>query len=149
DAAAKVLAPGAHLSIELPNPQSPAARWYGALWPGWFVPQHQHMMPADNVVAALGERGFEVLDLSFGQTHQNGDPSVALFGLLQRTAPSPTALWSPEAEPARRLAHRARRVAVGSAVAAAMPAAVLADAGTRPYLASGQPSNAFPIQAKR
>ncbi|WP_018500232.1 class I SAM-dependent methyltransferase [Parafrankia discariae] len=144
-AAAQVLAPGGHLLIEVPNAQSPAARWFGTYWPGWFVPQHQHLVPADNLTAALGEVGLEVLDVRFGETHQRGDAPVACWGLWQRAAPSPSAPWNAASRPGL---ARARRALVGAAVFTAMPGAILWDMASRPYLTSGRRSNAYRVLAR-
>ncbi|MCK9903531.1 methyltransferase type 12 [Parafrankia colletiae] len=143
-AAARTLAPGGHLIIEVPNPQCPAGRWFGAYWPGWFVPQHQHLIPADNLVHALDEAGLKVLDVCFGEAHQGGDAPIALWGAWQRAAPSPAMPWQEVASPAR---ARARRVLTGAAMGAAMPAAVAWDAASRRYMTGGRRSNAYRVLA--
>lgn len=146
DAAATVLAPGQHLLVEVPNPRSPAARAYGRLWPGWLVPQHQHLMPADNLAVAMEHRGFTVQWVRFGEVHQPGDPVIALWSLLQRVAPSPTAPWRDEPNP--RLAQIRRAVATAAVVPAFGPA-ILLDGVTRPYFVGKQRSNAYRILARR
>ncbi|MCK9876355.1 class I SAM-dependent methyltransferase [Frankia sp. Ag45/Mut15] len=146
DAAARVLSPGAHLLIEVPNPHSPAARWYGSMWPGWLIPQHQHLIPAANLVAALEERGFETSGPIFGEVHQPGDPLSVPFGFLQTRAPSPSNPWgSAEASTALRL----RRAALATALAPAFAAGLVLDGVTRPYLTGGSRSNAYRVLARR
>ncbi len=146
DAAAAVLEPGGHLLIEVPNPDSPAARLYGALWPGWLIPQHQHLMPAANVAAALQERGFAVQETRFGEVHQKGDPVMALYGLLQRLAPSPSAAWRTTAVPRR---ARAVRALTAAALVPAFAGGLVLDEVSRPYLTSGSRANAYRILARR
>ncbi len=146
DAAAAVLEPGGHLLIEVPNPDSPAARLYGALWPGWLIPQHQHLMPAANVAVALQERGFAVQETRFGEVHQKGDPVMALYGLLQRLAPSPSAAWRTAAVPRRAWAARALTAA---ALVPAFAGGLVLDEVSRPYLTSGSRANAYRILARR
>lgn len=57
DAAAAVLASGGYLTIELPDPRSRMAGLLGPAWLPWFQPQHQHLIPAANLRAALADRG--------------------------------------------------------------------------------------------
>ncbi len=146
DVAATVLDPGGHLLIEVPNPDSAATRWYGSLWPGWLIPQHQHLIPAANLVEALQDRGFEVLETAFGETHQNGDPVIATYGLLQRLAPSPALPWREVDHPG--LGWAARGLAI-AALAPVFAAGLVFDGLSRPYLTSGTRSNAYRILARR
>ncbi|WP_308222450.1 class I SAM-dependent methyltransferase [Frankia sp. AgB32] len=146
DVAATVLEPGGHLLIEVPNPDSAATRWYGSLWPGWLIPQHQHLIPAANLVQALTERGFEVLAPAFGEVHQKGDPVIATYGLLQRLAPSPALPWREVDHPGR---ERAKRVLAIAALAPVFAAGLVVDELSRPYLTSGTRSNAYRILARR
>jgi len=146
DAAAAALEPGGHLLIEVPNPDSPASRWYRSLWPGWLVPQHQHLMPADNLVTALERRGFAVPEPTFGEVHQKGDPVLAVYSLLQLLAPSPSLAWRTSARPA---AARVGRALTAGALVPAFVAALVADDATRPYLTTGTRANAYRILARR
>ncbi|SNQ49657.1 Methyltransferase family protein [Frankia canadensis] len=146
DAAAAALEPGGHLLIEVPNPDSPAARWYRSLWPGWLVPQHQHLIPAANLVAALERRGFAVPEPVFGEVHQKGDPVMAVYGLLQTLAPSPSVAWRAPASPGR---GRAARALTAGALVPAFVAALVTDEATRPYLTTGTRANAYRILARR
>ncbi|MDT3446004.1 class I SAM-dependent methyltransferase [Pseudofrankia sp. BMG5.37] len=145
DAATTALTPGGHLLIEIPNPESPALRVYGPLSPSWMVPQHQHLPPADNLAAALTERGFQVENIEFGQTHLAGDGMYAWWALVQRFAPSPGLPWRDDPLPG---ASRAKRAAVLAALAPLFPAFVAADAASRPYLVRGTRANAYRILAR-
>ncbi|MGW7489695.1 methyltransferase domain-containing protein [Streptomyces sp. NPDC054786] len=109
DAAVKVLAPGGHLLIELPDPRSRAGRLLGRYWLPWFQPQHQHLMPAGNLKQALAARGFTVLAEQHGAAHQpNGDFLGAVALAANGLAPDPLAPWATvPATPARRAARSA------------------------------------------
>ncbi|WP_131803987.1 class I SAM-dependent methyltransferase, partial [Pseudofrankia sp. BMG5.36] len=145
DAATTALTPGGHLLIEIPNPESPALRVYGPLASGMLIPQHLNLLPADNLAAALTERGLRVEDVAFGETHISGDAPMAWWGLCQRLAPSPSLPWRADAHPGL---SRARRVATFAALAPLLPAAALAEAASRPYLTRGTRANAYRILAR-
>ncbi|MEV5486298.1 MULTISPECIES: class I SAM-dependent methyltransferase [Streptomyces] len=109
DAAVKVLAPGGHLLIELPDPESRTGRLLGPYWLPWFQPQHQHLMPVGNLKQALAARGFTVLAEQHGAAHQgNGDFLAAVALLANRLAPDPRAPWAVVPDtPGRRRARSA------------------------------------------
>jgi SAM-dependent methyltransferase len=94
DTAARVLPPGGHLLIELPDPQWPLARIFGPYWMPWFQPQHQHMMPLGNLTAALAERGLQPVAIERGLAHQENDFAIAWALMLMRIAPFRTLPWS-------------------------------------------------------
>lgn len=95
DAAAKVVRPGGHLLIELPDPQSWYARLLGRRWHPWFQPQHQHMMPLGNLTEALAARGFTVVTGEHGPAHQGGLFVAAVTHSLTAVAPDPGKPWYP------------------------------------------------------
>lgn len=121
DAAAQVLVPGGHLLIELPDPQSRMARLLGPHWLPWFQPQHQHLIPAANLRAALAERGFTVLAEEHGRAHQHNDFVGAVALVANRLAPDPRSPWADPslARPARRAVRQAVRAAAVPSLAAA------------------------------
>ncbi|WP_328382541.1 class I SAM-dependent methyltransferase [Streptomyces sp. NBC_00400] len=122
DAAVKVLAPGGHLLIELPDPESRAGRLLGRYWLPWFQPQHQHLMPVGNLKQALAARGFTVLAEQHGAAHQpNGDFLAAAALAANRLAPDPHAPWSTvPATPVRRAARSAVQAVAVPCYAAAL-----------------------------
>ncbi|WP_030988040.1 class I SAM-dependent methyltransferase [Streptomyces sp. NRRL S-1813] len=122
DAAVKVLAPGGHLLIELPDPRSRAGRLLGRYWLPWFQPQHQHLMPARNLADALTARGFTLLAEQHGAAHQpNGDFLGAVALAANGLAPDPDAPWSTvPATPARRAARSAVQAMAVPCYAAAL-----------------------------
>ncbi|MGW7573928.1 class I SAM-dependent methyltransferase [Streptomyces sp. NPDC054765] len=133
DAAVKVLAPGGHLLIELPDPTSRAGRLLGRYWLPWFQPQHQHLMPAANLKQALEARGFTVLVEQHGAAHQpNGDFLGAVALAANGLAPDPLAPWSTvPATPARRAARSAVQAMAVPCYAAALALDALRTAAAR------------------
>lgn len=95
DAAARMLPPGGHLLIELPDPEWPLRRLFGQYWMPWFQPQHLHMMPLANLTAALSERGLRPVAAERRAAHQANDFVCAAALLLGRIAPDRSLPWSP------------------------------------------------------
>ncbi|MDQ4032844.1 MAG: class I SAM-dependent methyltransferase [Actinomycetota bacterium] len=93
DAAAKVLQAGNYLLIELPDPESSFGRVLGRWWMPWFQPQHQHMIPVRNLVAALADRGFSAVAIERGAAHQGGELFLSLALALSAIAPNPRLPW--------------------------------------------------------
>ncbi|MFB6435211.1 class I SAM-dependent methyltransferase [Streptomyces sp. NPDC056411] len=121
DAAVKVLAPGGHLLIELPDPEARIARLLGPHWLPWFQPQHQHLMPLGNLEQALAARGFTVLAVQHGASHQSNDFLGAVALTANRIAPDPGAPWATvPATPARRAARAAVHLAAMPCYATAL-----------------------------
>ncbi|MGG8409158.1 hypothetical protein ACM614_22450 [Streptomyces sp. 12297] len=89
------------------------ARLLGPHWLPWFQPQHQHLIPAANLRAALVERGFTVLAEEHGPAHQHNDFVGAVALTLNRLAPDPHSPWADPAaaRPVRRAVRQAVRVA--------------------------------------
>ncbi|MFD5145544.1 methyltransferase domain-containing protein [Streptomyces sp. NPDC058401] len=111
DTAAAVLAPGGHLAIELPDPESRMAKLLGPAWLPWFQPQHQHLIPSSNLREALADRGFTVLAEEHGPAHQGNDFFGAVALTATRLAPDPDRPWGPPATTARRALTGAVRLA--------------------------------------
>jgi SAM-dependent methyltransferase len=95
DAAAKVVRPGGHLLIELPDPQCWYARLLHRRWHPWFQPQHQHLMPLGNLRDALAARGFATVAVEHGPAHQGGLFVAAVTHTLTALAPDPSRPWAP------------------------------------------------------
>ncbi len=94
DAAAKNLAAGGYLLLELPDPDFRLGRTLGRWWAPWFQPQHQHMIPLDNLVAALADRGFSSVAVQRAEAHQAGvDLTWGLVLALMACAPDPRLPW--------------------------------------------------------
>jgi SAM-dependent methyltransferase len=121
DAATAVLATGGHLMIEVPDPESPWAARLGRWWVPWFQPQRQHLIPCANLIAALEERGFEVVSVERSGASIVPDLSGVVLFAMQTVARSPHLPWLPPVSPARRAVRPV-------ALTAALPAAVVAQA---------------------
>lgn len=93
DAAAKVVPTGGYLLIELPDPESLFGHFLGRWWIGWLPPQHQHMIPVNNLVQALVDRSFSIVDIERGAAHQGGDLFFGLALALNAVAPDPWLPW--------------------------------------------------------
>ncbi|HEX3611560.1 MAG TPA: class I SAM-dependent methyltransferase [Sporichthyaceae bacterium] len=106
DAAARVLRPGNHLLVEMPDPDYGLAPAFGRWWFPLLQPQHQHMIPLPNLLGALRERGFEILRITRGPAHIGIDATWALVQLFAVVARDPSLPWLTEPEtPARRRRH--------------------------------------------
>lgn len=93
DIAAKVLLSGGHLLIEMPDPEFLLNRVFGQFWMPWFQPQHQHMIPLDNLLVALTDRGFSPVAVQRGKAHQANDLALSLMLALNALAPDPKLPW--------------------------------------------------------
>ncbi|MGV9884804.1 class I SAM-dependent methyltransferase [Streptomyces sp. NPDC003006] len=145
DAALRALAPGGHLLVEVPDPRWPMARLMrGRCLPVWCQPQHQHLMPAKNLVKALTDRGLVVLGQERGSAHQwfSELSPLVFFGCVKA---DPLAPWKPKASPARRAAWPA----IVAAAALAMPAALTFDAFAGLVARLGNQGNAYRLLARK
>ncbi|MEU9038863.1 class I SAM-dependent methyltransferase [Streptomyces sp. NPDC048352] len=131
DAAATVLAPGGHLAVEVPDPESRMSRLLGPAWLPWFQPQHQHLIPAANLREALADRGFTVLAEEHGPAHQGNDFFGAVALTVTRLAPDPDRPWGPPPTARARALARAVRVAAVPCFAAAAVLDALRTAAAR------------------
>ena len=146
DAAVTVLEEGGHLLVEVPAPESTLARRLGWLWGPWLQPQHQHFVPAANLVAALERRGFRVLAVERGSVHQPVDLGYAVMLLANRLAPAAPAPWGPRPTYARRLA----RASVYAALLPLAGLAVAADQALVPVVRRRpEMSNAYRVLARK
>ncbi|MGW0522575.1 class I SAM-dependent methyltransferase [Crossiella sp. NPDC003009] len=146
DAAAKVLSAGGFLLIEVPNPGSRYGRLLRTYWMPWFPPQHQHMMPRENLVRALTERGFTVVAQDRGRADQSMDLTMAVGLGLNRLARNPDQPWRP------RPATWWRRVAYRAVLTAGVPLLVLAwvaDKLAHQVVKRGNGGNAYRLLAQR
>ncbi len=109
DAAAKILSTGGYLLIELPDPESFMGHLFGRWWMPWFQPQHQHMIPIQNLVQTLTDRGFSTVAIERGAAHQSVELFFGLVMALLCVAPDPRLPWL-TTEPTR--SRRLRRIAV-------------------------------------
>lgn len=146
DAAAKVLPPGGHLLIELPDPESRLGRMLGPYWLPWFQPQHQHLIPVGNLRDALADRGFTVLAEEHGAAHQSCDFVGAVLLAANRIAPSPYAPWGPGSAT---LTSRAIRRGVRTASLPCFAAAAVLDKVRAAAARVTNGGNAYRLLARR
>jgi SAM-dependent methyltransferase len=146
-AAARVLEPGGHLVVEMPDPATPWSRRLGRFWLPWLQPQHQHFVTCANLVTALGDAGFDVVSVERAETGTGGRDFVSAVALvLQHLAPSPHLPWRPPASAAR----RARRLALAAASVPVAGLALAADGVQHGWWQRhpGTPGNAYRVVAR-
>jgi len=103
DAAYTVLAPGGVMMIELPDPDSPWAKWLGRLWMPYFQPQHLHLLSTINLASLLREAGFQPVQWETGVAHQGSDLVLSAYTFLRWLSPPLDAPWRPIARPLARI----------------------------------------------
>ncbi|MFB4318049.1 class I SAM-dependent methyltransferase [Actinomadura sp. 21ATH] len=140
DAAVKILGPGGHLLIELPDPGSRTARLLGRRWVGWFQPQHLHMISMGNLEEALAARGLRIVDRRRPAARRDHDLVISVLTTLTSLAPSPAWPW------ARPGASRARRVAGLAAAVPLLAAAAVLDLALAAVPGTG---NAYLVLARK
>jgi SAM-dependent methyltransferase len=67
----RVLAPGGHLVIAVPNFESVQARWTGAAWFHLDLPRHLYQFPVSSLRTLLGQTGFDVISEHHFSLRQN------------------------------------------------------------------------------
>jgi SAM-dependent methyltransferase len=151
-AAAKVLEPGGHVMIEVPDPESPWARRLGRCWSQWVQPQHLHFVPCANLLVALEDEGFDLVSVERAAAHLGGNLVLGLGQAVERLVPSPH-LSGPLPSPARPAAgYSVRRAAVLAAAAPVATVALVADllGDTVLRRAGGnRPGDAYRVVARR
>jgi hypothetical protein len=146
DAAHTVLDEGGHLLVELPAPESALGRWLGWAWGPWFQPQHQHLVPLANLVAALERRGFEIVATERAEAHQPVDLVFAVMLLAMHLAPAGSMPW----DPPRSRRRQARRGAVFASLLPLAGAAMVGDQLLRPVVAARpELTNTYRVLARK
>ena len=143
-AAAKVLAPGGHLMVEVPDPATPWSRRLGRFWFFWAQPQHLHFVKCEELVKHLESVGFEVVSVERATATLGYDLAGAVAFVVQRLAPSSHMPWA--APPP--LSQRLRRMA---AVVGAVPffvVAAIADNVKDALTPDGSIGNAYRVVAR-
>lgn len=93
DAAVTALSDDGWLLIEQPDPEARSARIFRSWWAGWNQPEHLHMVTERNLVAALEERGLEVVAVVHREAHIPLETFITLATLLNRLAPPSPMPW--------------------------------------------------------
>ena len=144
-AAAEVLAPGGHLLVEQPNPDSKMGRLLRSFYVPWFQPQHLHMLRREQLEALLVEAGFDVVHDDEGAAHEGADLALAVALLLYRLAPRPDQPWR---EKPLRWWGRVRWRLTAALLLAPMAVAWLADKLLAPLQRRPRWANAYRIVAR-
>lgn len=146
DAAHRLLDPGRHLLIEVPDPECRFARLLGRHWVPWLQPQHQQFLSVTNLTAALEARGFSIVEVERGPAHQPIDLAGGLWRWANGLAGPPRLPWL---EPPS-LGRRARRMATLAAAAPFAVAAVMTDQVLVPVINRTERwSNTYRLLARR
>ncbi|MFI7008148.1 class I SAM-dependent methyltransferase [Streptomyces sp. NPDC050145] len=145
-AARRVLRPGGHLLLELPDPECRYAHLLGRWWVSYFQPQHLHFIPLANLRAELAALGFTVVGVDRRAAHVPRDLTAACALFLER--------WSPRAdEPWRTSAptglQRGVRSALTRASVPALLSARVADRALAPLISRSPYANAYRVIARR
>lgn len=142
DTAVKVLGPGGHLLIEVPDPECVYGRLLRGFWVPWLSPQHQHLFPIENLKRALTARGMEVVAEARRSAQQGPDLPGAVLAALNLLGPDPARPWGP----APGMADHGRRVLALLLAGPLLLAAFGVQYAMRPFVRSH--SNAYRILAR-
>ncbi len=144
DVAAAVVGPGSYLLVEVPDPAAVMARLLGRWWGPWVQPQHLHLFPLANLLAALTERGFAPVAVHRGEAHMPIELTSAVTAMCTYLAPEPRLPWRPRPTRAAKLRYRA----VWKAAPPLIRAAYKADTALDPLLRRAGP-NVYRVLARR
>ncbi len=147
-AAAKVLEPGGFLMVEVPDPASPWARRLGRCWSQWVQPQHLHLVPCANLVAALADEGFDVVAVERAAAHLGGNLVLGLGQAVERRAPCAAHTGRRRLPPRAQLRRATALVAAAPLAAGALVADATADAVLRRF-GGARPGDAYRVLARR
>ncbi|MGQ0625337.1 MAG: class I SAM-dependent methyltransferase [Sporichthyaceae bacterium] len=92
----RVMPDGGYLLIEVPNPSS-ILRVLGRWWIQWFQPQHLHMPPLGNLMAALTARNLRPVAVQVAEAHIPVDMICAAGAPFMAYAPHPGVPWATKA----------------------------------------------------
>jgi SAM-dependent methyltransferase len=146
-AAHRVLRPGGHLLIEVPDPESRFAQLMGRFWVPWLQPQHQQFLPVANLCRALEAHGFSVVEIERGPAHQPVDLGGGLWMWAASLAPPPRLPWRDPPTPVERF----RRGVILVALAPIALAGMAADRVIKPFVSTKAPSwsNTYRVLARK
>ncbi|WP_030326342.1 class I SAM-dependent methyltransferase [Streptomyces sp. NRRL B-3229] len=146
-AAHRVIRPGGHLLIEVPDPESGYARLLGRWWLPWLQPQHLHLVPVENLRRRLRNLGFTVVAEQHADPHDPVDLLAAVWLALDAVAPGEDLPWRPAPPTALRRALRAITQTAG--IPALLLAALLDRCVVKPVARPLGLSNAYRLVARR
>jgi SAM-dependent methyltransferase len=144
-AAAKVLAPGGFIEIEVPDPEFPLSRVLGDHWLPYFQPQHQHLVTIGNLCNELEGLGFDVVRTVRGDAHRAVDLVSAAWFVVNGAAPKDDLPWLDRPSPRDGL----RRLATFVLGAPLIVAAAVADRIVGLWVKQADHGNAYRILAQK
>ncbi|MFJ4712178.1 class I SAM-dependent methyltransferase [Streptomyces sp. NPDC088785] len=145
-AARRVLRPGGHLMIELPDPESRWAALLGKWWVSYFQPQHLHLIPLGNLRTELTALGYTVVAVDRRAPHRPVDLTAGCALLLGHLLPAADNPWRTKAPGDL---QRGLRRALTWAGTPAVGAAHAADRLLAPLAGRTGLSNAYRVLARR
>ncbi|MEV3853486.1 class I SAM-dependent methyltransferase [Streptomyces sp. NPDC050095] len=145
-AAHRVLRPGGHLMIEVPDPECRYAKLLGKWWVSYFQPQHLHFIPLANLRTELAALGYTVVAVDRREPHVPLDLTAAVALLAGHYLPDADDPWRSKVPSA---AQRKLRKILMYAAAPAFVAAYAADQLLAPLVSRTSFSNAYRVIARR
>jgi hypothetical protein len=143
--AARALAPGGYLYLELPDPTFVLGRALGPLWTPCHTLQHLNLMPLPNLLAALRDHGFVPVDVERGTAHLPIDLTCAVLALGHLLGPDPRLPWRPGGTKSAARRHRA----VWRAAPPVIKLASATDRRLAPLFAAADVGNVYRVLARR
>ncbi|MGW3284654.1 class I SAM-dependent methyltransferase [Streptomyces sp. NPDC001002] len=145
-AAHRVIRPGGHLLIEVPDPESRLARLLGRWWLPWLQPQHLHFVPVANLRARLTELGFTVVAEQHAEPHDPVDLLAGVWLALDTAVPDDVPWHAAQPSAFRR---RLRTAVLIAGIPAFLLGTVLDRIVVKPLSGRLRLSNAYRLVARR
>ncbi|NEB82020.1 class I SAM-dependent methyltransferase [Streptomyces sp. SID14478] len=145
-AARRVLRPGGHLMIEVPDPESRYAALLGKWWVSYFQPQHLHFIPLANLRTELAALGYTVVAVDRREPHVPLDLTAACALLLGHYLPDADDPWRTRAPGD---VQRKLRRALMHGAAPAFVTARAVDRLLAPLVSRTRFSNSYRVIARR
>lgn len=145
DVVGGMLDEGGYLLIEVPDPESLLGRALGPLWTATFQPQHLHLFPLRNLLAALTERDLIPVAVDRREAHIPIDLTAAVVALGQWAFPDPRLPWRERSQArSQQVFQKAWR-----ALTPVIKAAYAADVRIAPLLRRTETGNVYRVLARR
>ncbi|GGX53276.1 methyltransferase type 12 [Streptomyces minutiscleroticus] len=145
-AALRVLRPGGHLLIEVPDPACAFGMLLGKWWVAYDQPRHLHLIPLHNLLGELERLGCSVVRTDRREPHVPYDLTGALALAIGHRLPGADEPWYPV--PPSELQRTVRTVLTRAAVPVLASAAVV-DHALAPLLRRTRFSNAYRLIARK
>ncbi len=146
EAAHTALAPGGHLIIEVPDPESRMGRLLGRWWFPWGQPQHLNLVPIGNLKEALAKRGFIPVAEERVLLRPSWDFAAAVITMARSWTADPRKPWS-GVQPSR--GRTLMRAAAWTAAAPVAAGAAVLDLAVTPFLEQLRCGAAYRLLARK